>query len=69
MPLAGFYQELATHNGFLAKGGNAWHFMKLPGKTCVLPPYEETVPDGPRRLGPGARGGVVRALSRAWKRL
>jgi hypothetical protein len=29
---------------FLAKGGNAWHFMKLPGKTCVLPPYQETRP-------------------------
>ena len=26
----------------MTKGGNAWYFMKLPGKTCALPPYHET---------------------------
>ena len=30
--------------GFLAKGGNAWYIMKLPGNTWVLPRYQETPP-------------------------
>jgi hypothetical protein len=35
-------QEDERKTGLVAKGGNAWYFMKLPGKTCVLPPYHET---------------------------
>jgi hypothetical protein len=33
---------VGVKSGFLAKGGNAWYFVELPGMTCVLPRYQET---------------------------
>jgi hypothetical protein len=56
------YKGLTAKTGFVVKGGNAWHFVRLPGKTCVLPQYQETVPDDPRRRGATADRGAVLAL-------